>query len=155
MRRNINILASDLAPSQLNYYLIRNTNYLHEHHKDINVQVFTENLSRFCMKPLFGVMNVSEAWGQGGPFIATNLSTASKLINYPIASRKLFYIWDLEFLRGSQRVYDLYAPYYLHPELELVCRSQEHKDLVENCFNREVKNLVNNFNMNEFIQILQ
>lgn len=154
MRSNINVLVPDLNASQLNYYLINNINKYQEDNKNINIQVFTENLSRFCVKPNFGVMNVSEAWGQSGPFIATNISTAAKLISYPLASKKIFYIWDLEFIRQNYRVYDYYAPFYLNKELELVCRSKDHKALVENAFNREVKHIISNFNLNKILEII-
>ena len=153
MRDNLNILVPDLNSSQRNYYLIRNINAIHEHHPNVNIQVFAENLSRFCMKPHFSVMNVSEAWAQQGPFIACSLSTASKLINYPIASKKLFYIWDLEFIRGDNRIYDIYAPVYLHPQLELVCPSKEHADLLENSFNKEVTHIINNFDIKQLLEL--
>lgn len=149
MQNNLNVLVSDLGPTQLGYYLIRNINTFHGKNPNSNIQVFTENLSKFCIRPLFGVMSVSEAWGQTGPFLATNLATAAKLLHFPLASKKLFYIWDLEFLRNDNRVYDYYSPFYLDNSLELVCRSKEHKDIVENAFNRDVKHIVHNFNMDQ------
>jgi hypothetical protein len=155
MRRNLNVLVSELGPTQQNYYLIKNVNLLHEKETDLNIQVFVENLSRFCLKPNFSIMSVAEAWGQNGAFIATNLSTAAKLIHLPLASRKLFYVWDLEFLRGQYRVYEAYSPIYLHKDIELICRSKEHADLVENCFNKEVKHIVNNFDVTHFLEIVK
>lgn len=154
MVTNLNFVVSDLSSSQQNYFLIRNLNMLTELLPQVNVQVFCENLSRFCLRPKFAIMNVAEAWGQTGPFVATNLSTAAKTITYPFASKKLFYIWDLEWLRGSNKNYNNYAPIYLHPSLELVCRSSEHKDLTEVAFNREVKHIVDNFDMKQLLEIV-
>lgn len=150
---NINIVTNDLGPSQKNYYLIRNVNVIHDRIPGLNIQVFTENLSKFCLKANFAVMNVAEAWAQKGNFIATSMSTASKLLSYPNATRRLFYIWDLEFIRQRNRYYNNNAVIYLHKELELVCRSKEHADLVSNAFNREVKYIVNNFDIRNFIEI--
>ena len=149
MQNKLNILVSELGPSQKNYYLIKNIN----ERKEVNVNVFTENLSRFCLRANFAVMNIAEAWAQSGLFVATNLSTASKLINQPLASAKIFYIWDLEFIRGDNRLYDNYAPVYLHKELELACRSKEHAELVENAFNKKVKYIVDNFDINQLLEI--
>lgn len=154
MLDNINVLTNDLGPSQKNYYLIRNINKIHDTVPGLNIQVFTENLSKFCLKAHFAVMNVAEAWAQNGAFIATSLSTASKLLNYPNPSRKLFYVWDLEFIRREHKHYNVHAPIYLNKSLELVCRSKEHADLVENAFNRPVKHIVNNFDIRPFIEIL-
>jgi len=153
MRSNLNILVSELGPSQMNYFLIRNVNHFHANNPNSNIQVFTENLSRFCLQPHFGVMNVSEAWGQSGPFIATNISTASKLTTYPLSKKKFFYIWDLEWLRPQYRVYDMYSPFYLDPTLELICRSEEHKKLTENAFNRDVKHIIENFDIDKLNEI--
>lgn len=154
MTNNLNVLVSDLSASQQNFYLISNVNLMHQQVPGLNIQVFCENILPFCIKPNFSVMNVSEAWGQPGPFVATNFSTAAKILNYPLATKRLFYVWDLEFLRGgAYRMYDLYAPTYLNKNLELVCRSEEHRNMVENAFNREVKHIIPNFNMNDFLDI--
>lgn len=151
--QTLNVLVPDLSPSQRSYFLIRNTNAIHINRPDINVQVFIENVSLACMRTNFSVMNVAEAWAQPGPIIATSLSTAAKLIHYPCATRKLFYLWDLEWIRGS-KIYNHYAPVYLNKELELVCRSKEHADLVSTAFNKEVKYIVEDFNIDGFLEIV-
>ncbi len=155
MRHNINFLVSELGPTQQNYYLIRNVNRLHEDKTNYNVQVFTENLSRFCMKPIFGVMSVAEAWGQNGPFIAVNQSTAAKMLNYPLASRKLFYVWDLEFIRPWNLAYDYYSSIYTDKDIELIARSKDHADLIRNAFNKDCIAIVDNFNIDQIIEILK
>ena len=149
MQDKLNILVPELGPSQKNYFLIRNLNAM----KNVNVNVFVENLSRFCITPSFAVMNIAEAWGQPGTFIATNLSTASKLMTWPVAKRKLFYVWDLEFLRQNNRIYDAYAPIYLHKEFELICRSEEHSKLITNALNKEPKYIIENFDLKKIMSI--
>jgi hypothetical protein len=155
MRKNINFLVTDLGASQQNYYLINNINKIHDEIVDLNINIFSENLSRFCLPVKFSVMSVAEAWAQEGPFVSTNFSTTSKLIKYPRASHKLFYIWDLEFLRGEGRIYDIYAPIYLNKEIELICRSEDHKKIVENTFNRNVKYIVENFDIEKILDIIK
>ena len=156
MQNKVNILVPELGPSQRNYYLIRNLNHHLEQKGNINnVNVFAENLSRFCLTPAFAVMNVAEAWGQPGNFVATSLSTASKLMTYPMAKRKFFYVWDLEFLRGEQRSYDNYAPVYLNKDFELICRSKEHADIIYNSFNLVVDHVVENFELNKLFEIMR
>lgn len=149
MQSKLNILVPELGPSQKNYFLIRNLNAL----RGVNVNVFAENLSRFCITPTFAVMNIAEAWAQPGTFIATNLSTASKLMTWPVAKRKLFYIWDLEFLRQNNRYYDAYSPIYTHKEFDLICRSEDHAKLITNAFNIEPKYIIENFDFKKLMSI--
>lgn len=152
--RTLNIMTQDLSPSQRSYMLIRNANHIQTKNPYNNVQVFVENIGRICLRSNFAVMSSAEAWGEMNPFVATNLSNAAKLMHYPLATRKLFYIWDLEWLRGNPKMaYNNYSIVYLNPELELVCRSKEHADLVENTFNRDVKYIVDDFDLEKFFEI--
>jgi hypothetical protein len=153
--KTLNILTSDLSVSQRSFYLIRNANVIQQKDPNINIQVFVENLARACLRTNFAVMSAAEAWGEYNPCIATNISNAAKLMHYPLTSRKLFYIWDLEWLRGAvpKMNYSNYSIVYLSAELELVCRSQEHAALVENTFNREVKYIVPDFDINKLLEI--
>ncbi len=150
----LNIMTQDLAVSQKNYLLIRNANQIQTKDPYKNVQVFVENLGRICLRSNFAVMSAVEAWGEKNPFVATNLSSAAKLMHYPIPSRKLFYLWDLEWLRGNPRMnYNTYSIVYLNPDLELVCRSKEHADITENTFNRKVSYVVDDFDLNQLFEI--
>ena len=150
----LNVMTQDLTPSQRSYFLIRNANHLQDTDPYKNVQVFVENLGRICMRSNFAIMSAAEAWGEKNPCIATNLSNAAKLMHYPLATRKLFYLWDLEWLRGNPKMaYHNYAIVYLSSELELVCRSKEHADIVENTFNRKVNYIVDDFDLKKFFEI--
>jgi hypothetical protein len=82
-------------------------------------------------------MQMAEAWGMEGISIATCLSTANSLINFPVASRKLFYMYDLEWLRGNQRSYDALYNIYQNKDFDFIARSETHAKLIENCLNRK------------------
>lgn len=154
MLKNINILLQNVGASQLSYLVIRNANDIGAIRPEIDVIAYYENLHKNCMPPNFAVMQIAEAWGQRGPMIATTLSTAFKLIGFP-ADRKLFYIWELEWIREGNKQYEMYADVYTHTDLELVARSQSHKRLIESTFNREVAHVVDDFDMQQLIGILE
>lgn len=143
MKLQINFLVRDLIASQLSYYLTKNLNDA----QNINGIVFYENLVPPCLIPKFTTMNISEAWAQPGISIATTLSTAHKLVNFTGRAKKYFYVWDLEWLRGRNRVYTMYSPFFCNNELTLIARSEEHKKIIENNFNREIKIVCPDFNM--------
>jgi hypothetical protein len=152
MAENINILLQNMGASQLSYFTIKNCNDFALERSEIDIIVFYENLHKNCLSPNFAVMQIAEAWGQKGPMVATSLSTAFKLISFPCGP-KLFYIWDLEWLRGQQQ-YEKYADVYTHPALQLVARSESHKRIIENAFNRKVDHILDDFNLNHLLGII-
>lgn len=154
IKMNINVLLQDVGASQIAYCVIRNLNKLSDTRPDIDTIVYYENMHRNCIPPNFAIMQIAEAWGQHGPMIATSLSTAIKLTGFP-SERKIFYVWDLEWLRGEQRHYQMYANIYTHPGLELIARSEDHKRAIENAFNREVKHVISDFDTNQLLKVLE
>tara|TARA_Y100001949_G_scaffold11720_1_gene8696 strand:- start:276 stop:785 length:510 start_codon:yes stop_codon:yes gene_type:complete len=154
IKMNINVLLQNVGASQISYYVIRNLNELGNTRPDIDAIVYYETMHRNCLPPNFAIMQIAEAWGQHGPVIATSLSTALKLTGFP-SERKIFYVWDLEWLRGQQRHYKTYADIYTHPDLELIARSEDHKRAVENAFNREVKHVISDFDTNQLLKVLE
>lgn len=149
--QQLNILVSNLGASQLAYFLAKNT---YEPHKTTDVILFYEDMSPMCLRPKSAIMQMAEAWAQAGSTIATNLSTAAKLINFIGPKKKFFYVWDLEWLRGPIVNYDkVFLPIYTHPQLQLIARSSIHAKLIANCFNREVIGIVDNANMDDLISL--
>ena len=117
--------------------------------------VFYENMSSYCMPANFAVMDISECWSHSGPVIATSFSTAEKLSAFP-SERKLFYVWDLEWIRNSKiKQYDQYKEAMLDDSMELIARSSHHKLAIENCFNRKVNHVVEDFEIEKIIKILE
>ena len=112
------------------------------------------------MSPNFPSLHIAEAWTQEGSMIATSESTAEKLIGFPGADKKYFYVWDLEWLRWEPpRIrfgnlgYSPYAP-YLNPDLEIICISKYPADIIKNNFNIEVKYIVDDFNIQDIMEIV-
>ena len=148
------VLLQHMGACQLSYNVIRNVNKLADTHPEIDIIAYYETMHKNCLQPNFAIMQIAEAWGQHKPLIATSLSTAFKLISFPTV-RKLFYVWDLEWLRGKNRQYEQFADVYTHPELELVARSEAHADAIENAFNRKVNNIVSDFDIPKLMRIFK
>lgn len=148
----LGILINNLGPTQMAYRFISQTNALMHERFDIDIIAFYENITRHCMLPLFGCMQLNEAWGYNGPLIATDLTTARKLIKFPGTKNKYFYVWDLEWLRLRRKNFTELYNIYGSKKLKLLARSASHAQLIANCWNREVPTIVDDFNINKIIE---
>lgn len=121
-----------------------------------SISVFIEQSSPPLIQPNFAVMQSSEMVGYDGVLVATDINSASLLAKTPGGTRKFFYVWDLEWLNQPNLV--LYGPYmavYTSPKLEIIVRSEEHKDILENNFNCKVKLVMPNFDINLLAEYLE
>lgn len=149
---SLNVMIESLETSQLSFYL---TMELNKNKHKINGVVFVENIVPIKLKPEFPVMTVAELWEDQNITITTYSQGASKLLRFPGPTRKIFYLWDLYFLRGHgvRNFYESYANLFAEPSLEIVVKSESHKQIVENNFNIKVK-VVQDCNIDEFIDVL-
>lgn len=118
--------------SQLAYELIKQGNRLvNQGHSVIG---FHECISAPCLNVGFPLLDVVDGFLFNGTVVATNLSTAAKLANYPGPTRKIFYVYNLEWLGKNwpTEVWDVYRD----QRLELFTRSEDYSKLISNNFNR-------------------
>jgi hypothetical protein len=135
--KKIGFLVRDLAFSQSAYHLIRNANaFLEERGHEVATYVFYERLARPCLVPRFFCSNLHDAWAFDGPLVATTLATAEKLRSFPSSPRKLFYAWDLEWMRAPAKGFPFHQDVYGDPRLELVARGPSHARAIEDAWNR-------------------
>jgi hypothetical protein len=151
---NTGFLVNNLGSNQLAYYLIRNINQYLDRENPTDIIIFYEQLTRPCFIPNCAVMYTQEAWSYDGVVIATNLSTAEKLLRFPSPKKKYFYVWDLEWLRHSGKFSD-YKKLYRNPELKLIARSVQHAHIIEQCWNTSVAAIIENVNIEKLVQLCQ
>lgn len=153
--KNFSVLLPDTGANQISFFVINKLNEMFKENPEIDALVFYENKHKSCLPANFATMEISQAWSHKGPMIATSFGTAEKLLGFP-CERKLFYIWDLSWIRNSRGVnaYESYEHVYTNKSLELIARNESHKKAIENCFNREVKHIVSDFNIEKIMEIL-
>lgn len=150
--RKFGVVVSDLLASQMALLLIKKANAHAASHPRDDVVVFYENISRSCV-PLFGAaMHVSEAFAYDGILIATNLSTASKILNFPASPKKFFYVYDLEWTRLHQKDFRALYEIYGNPELTLLARSTEHAKVISDAWNRQAT-VINDFDFERIAEL--
>ncbi len=119
-----------------------------------DIIVFYEELARPCLPMNFASMQVAEAWAFDGILVATDLSTAAKMLRFPCAMARLFYVWDLEWVRTASRSYRDLRGVYAHPDLQLLARSNEHATLIENCWRKPI-GVVEDFDLTHLAEALK
>ena len=99
-------------------------------------------------------MPISECWINTGPVVATCVSTASKLLDFP-SQKKFFYVWDLEWIRNMQiKRYEDYVKTYTDKNMTLIARSESHAKIISNCFNTDVEHILHDFNIQKLLEII-
>lgn len=157
---NLNFLVNNLSSSQLSYFLLNNINrdIKKKEGVDCDHMVFFEDIARINVSPLCALFHINEGYGAEGNMIATCCSTAGKMLNFlgQSSKEKYLYVWDLEWLRGqgNNRRFEYYSFIYTHPHIQLLARSEEHAKVIRNCFNRDVRGIVHDFNMEEMEKVV-
>lgn len=150
----LGIAVPSLGAGHLSYVLVRNVNQLLRRGYDTDVVLFYENLTRPGLWPDCAVMQMAEAFGYDAPMIATSLSTAEKLLRFPGPAKRVFYVWDLEWLRlGNQKQFEHLQSVYGNTRLMLVARSRDHARVLENAWNRPVAAIVEDFALKPLLEI--
>jgi hypothetical protein len=151
----LGVAISNLGSSQLAYNVIKNINCLVEKQPEIDCVVYYENFVRPCFNLGFSSMQIFEAWSYDGIMICTSLSNVDKISNFPITNKRFFYVWDLEWFRGNIANFNYINKFYNNSLFKLVARSAEHKELIEDCWNTEVCGVVEDFDIDQFMKVIE
>jgi hypothetical protein len=151
MQQQLNILVNYLGPDQFTYSLTRS---LSTRQSNLDVIIFYENITRFLIPPIFPMFQIFEAWAQHGITISTDINTTLKLIEFPGPSKKFFYVWDVEWLRGQQRIFDIYNKVYNNKDIKIIARCENHAKLIENNFNNKVAGIVPEFDIKTLQKVI-
>lgn len=144
---NLGIILDHLGPSQLAYYTLMQAN---QGIDDYEFFLFAENIQPLCLPPKVACMDVAEIYGLRGLLIATSLSGAERLIQLNDTFPRIFYIWDLEWLRPNNNNFLHNINIYRHPKLKLVARSNDHALEIANYTNIQ-PHVIEHFNIQEIV----
>jgi hypothetical protein len=146
---NIGLILPNLSASQLAFEVITQANKI-SFEGEYECILFPLVITPQCIKPTVAIMNISEIYDFSGILIATNLYSAAQIANLKNAARKIFYVWDLEHLRGHHN-YVENMHIYSDRRLEIMTRSESHAKVIYNYCNRHSK-IVKDCNIKEMIQ---
>lgn len=110
--------------------------------------IFYQELTSSCIEPLCATMSMNEAHTHNGILVATNLDSAEFLTKTTNKSKKIFYIWDLEFIRNKANFLHK-MKVYRNPKLTLISRSREYNRALESFCNRKAEIIQSKLNLEE------
>lgn len=142
-RLSIGVLLGNVGPSQLVSGLSR----FAEANPDLDVVAFFESAALPFAELPFACMQMDEAWSFTGMTLATSFATAFHLLTMPGQKRKFFYVWDLEWARWPRKEFAVLRSVYANPRLELLARSYSHANVLSRAWNRPVKAVLEDFNL--------
>jgi hypothetical protein len=149
----INFLVDNVGASHMAFYLVENANAM-SNDGTAHVTIFYDQLHRPCRKLLVPAMMMIEAWAQPGVSISTSLSTTARMLSFPGPQRKMFYVWDMSWMRNPKRV-GPFSELFRNPDLTLIARCADHAKVLENNFNVNVPYVFDNFNNEALLRALE
>lgn len=149
----VNFIVDHLGASQLGYYLIKCGNQLAN--DGYAVTAFYDRMSRHVLRPFFPTMQLVEGWAQDGITVSTSINSTINMIDFPGAKTKLFYVYDLEWVRLQPKIYASLSQLFNHPSITLITRTEEYAGIIENAFNKRPKYIMENFDVDTFKGILK
>lgn len=135
-RPKVGIAFQNLSASEMVFSAIMTAADIHE---KMDVIFFYENAERPCLPIPGATMQFNEIWSFQGPIIATSLSTAQKILSAPSPNPKYFYCYDIEWTRYPQKHYHSLLKLYRNPEIRLISRCEDHRIIIEQCWNNKVE----------------
>ena len=153
MNNQTAIVLNSLSNSDLAFVSINQVGHELNQETDTDCLFLTEEKHPPCIPIPCARMNISEVYSCKGLLISTSLSTANTVAKAIVEAEKVFYVWDLEFLRGKKDFVDN-VKIYRNPALTLIARSQSHADAIENYCNRKPDFIIPDLNIGEIKRCL-
>jgi len=128
----LGIVVKDLLPSQINYELFTQLNNKYE---EMNAFIFCKNLTKSFFPIKFPILNYNKIFSgylaEDSLLVATDLDSALTLSKVKNKAKKIFYVWELEFLHNK----DYNSNYEIYNSLPVYTRSNSYKQALDNYAN--------------------
>lgn len=148
----LGILVESLGVNQRSIEIIREMNKIHLLDEYWDVVVFYSEFGIFPLPPKFATMNMSEAFGMDAPLISTSIETTKQSLNCIKPTKRFFYVWNLEWTYKTHQVDDL-LDVYSNPLVELIARSDDHANIIEQCWKKPIA-VIENFNYEKLTNLI-
>lgn len=146
------IMVNSLDLSQKSFYIVKHLNNTVDQDCQFSPIVFYKEYAKGIDVNRFCTLLEKECWGYDGVVLATSLETAETLLHCPCPVKKLFYVWDLDWLYNTYTYPYLQAIY--QSDLELIARNKYHATVLEKCW-KKPRYLMDNFDPAILTQIVK
>lgn len=141
----VGVILPHLATSQLSYLVTMNAN-------KYNYVLFQKQFLPPLQKIYTMVLPLSDAARVKDVLIGTDLQSAQIMSKMASPSRKIYYVWELEWLQ-HQCDYLSTVSILRDKNIEVIARSEDHKRQIE-LFNCDVKGVIDDFNHDQLMSYL-
>lgn len=148
------ILLDHLGFSEQHYDIIKDINALVIDSID-EVSIVVNDISSKVIEVNTAVNNIAEMGSfQDGILMCTNIINADHILSINTSSRKILYLWDVDWLHNTfnyEWLYDILA----NDELGIVVRSEEHKRALKVLCGKEPLGILQNFKLESLWNLLE
>ena len=131
----IGVLKSHLSPSPKNILAVRALNELGE--SGVTSCLFYDYLPpEFPVEVQTNMLQKAEAFNFGEIVIADDLIVCQQLVNLVYASKRYFYVYDLDWGRIDSLRLDHLKPMLMNDSVELIARSESHSKIISALFKK-------------------
>lgn len=146
------ILIESLGLSQKAFEIIKEINKIGSLEDYWDIVIFYLDYDRIIIPPLFAMMNITEAYGMDSPLISTSIETTEISLNCIKATKRFFYVFDMEWTHKTYDV-DKLLNVYMNPKVELIARSDDHATVIEKCWKKPAA-VIENFNYEKLTELI-
>ena len=145
-------ILNDLGPSQKSFYMIKEFNKA-AMSRQFSMSAFYSRPSMPVTKPHFSCKNISFLAGYDGAAIATDLIGADMLLKSHTSAHKYLYLWDIDWITHPVN-FTVACNILLDKRLKIIARSDSHATVIDNFCNKQPDGILDNWNMESLIRIL-
>jgi hypothetical protein len=148
--KSFGVLIDGLNNNQLTHTLLFNLNKIIQTSPNYSPTIFYQSIGQSSMPSMAAKVHYCNAWNYPHTLIATNLNTASILLNCIRPKKRLFYVHDPEWVFLNCPPFELVNNIYNNPKIQLIARSKSHFDLIKRVW-KEPIGIVENFNIEQLV----
>ena len=152
MLKSFGVVLNKLNIEQKDITIINELNKLVNKYWDLCPIVFFSEYAKTSTVPLFARMPIEEVYCFSNPVIANDIESATLLLNCPCPTRKMYYLWDLEWIYDDKFNFNKYS--LIYNSFEIIVRSQSHYNLFSKIW-RQPNYLIEDFNYEQIRNLFQ
>ena len=151
--KNFAFLVNKLDNSHQMTTLSHNLNLLIRNDYKYSPTVFYQVHDKVLVYPQFPRLMMQHAWGYEGTVISSDIVTTQLLKKCMRATKKIFYVFNLEWLYQGMPLFGALKDIYQDPTIELIARCQAHSDILNRVWKKPI-GIVEDFDCEQLTKLL-
>lgn len=150
----LGIIFDKIGVDQITVGMIKRLDSLKEGRPDLSICLFAEEQSWAPVPIKFPILPIAEAYFADYTMVANNVGTANKLLKFPNAAAKYFFVHNPDWLYVQNKRFSNLYNIYGNEKLKLVVPSVDYSNIIEKSWNRKPEFIIEGFNLQKFMEII-